>query len=294
MLSTVLSYPDRGPWGDPRYPGNFSGHLVKDLIKFYGPRVVMDPMCGSGTTGDVCRDLGVYCVQYDLNPEFGGFDVATDDFGKSADLMFLHLPYHDMYVYSGRVWGESDPRDGSRQESYVGFLAWANRVTARCLLNLYKKGRLVVVVGDVARPGHNVLSIQRDMAWPGHPERVCIKIQHNVTSDRRRYAGKLIRILHEYVLIFRRDDCWIPVRATVVKTVNLLERENVPWRVLIRSVLEDRLGGAAGLDDLYEAVRDTAKARENPHWREKVRQTVGQCPEFVRVGRARYALRKAA
>lgn len=267
---------------------------MKDLVEFYQPRIVMDPMCGSGTTGDVCRDLEVPCVQYDLNPKFGGFDVATDDFGRSADLMFLHLPYHDIYVYSGKVWGDTDSRDGSRQGDYQSFLTWVNRVTTRCLLNLYKKGRLVVVVGDVAKPGHNVLSIQRDMTWPGHPERVCIKLQHNCTSDRRQYAGKLIRILHEYVLIFRRDDCCIPIRATVVKTVDLRQRENVPWRILVRSVLEDRFGGTADLDDLYEAVSDTAKAKKNPHWRDKVRQVVGQCPEFVRVSKARYALRKVA
>ena len=31
-LCSVVSYPDRGPWGDFRYRGNCSGHLVKDLI----------------------------------------------------------------------------------------------------------------------------------------------------------------------------------------------------------------------------------------------------------------------
>jgi hypothetical protein len=30
-LCSVVSYPDRGPWGDSRYRGNCSGYLVKDL-----------------------------------------------------------------------------------------------------------------------------------------------------------------------------------------------------------------------------------------------------------------------
>jgi hypothetical protein len=31
-LCSVVSYPNRGSWGDPKYRGNCSGHLGKDLI----------------------------------------------------------------------------------------------------------------------------------------------------------------------------------------------------------------------------------------------------------------------
>lgn len=50
-LTSVVSYPDRGPYGDWRYRGNCSGRLIKDLIKFYKPKSVLDP-CEGGRTSD--------------------------------------------------------------------------------------------------------------------------------------------------------------------------------------------------------------------------------------------------
>ncbi len=42
-LCSVVSYPNRGPWGDPRYRGNCSGHLAKDLILRFKCQSVFDP-----------------------------------------------------------------------------------------------------------------------------------------------------------------------------------------------------------------------------------------------------------
>lgn len=48
-LKSVVEYPDRGPWGDAKYPGNNSGYLQVDLLDFYQPKSILDPMEGSGT-----------------------------------------------------------------------------------------------------------------------------------------------------------------------------------------------------------------------------------------------------
>ena len=32
-MQSVVSYPDRGPWGNNKYRGNMSGYLVKDIIE---------------------------------------------------------------------------------------------------------------------------------------------------------------------------------------------------------------------------------------------------------------------
>ena len=42
-LTSVVSYPNRGPWGDNRYPGNCSGYLLIDLCATYRPASVLDP-----------------------------------------------------------------------------------------------------------------------------------------------------------------------------------------------------------------------------------------------------------
>lgn len=40
QMCSVVSYPNRGRWSDPRCHGNCSGHLVKDLILRFGCRSV--------------------------------------------------------------------------------------------------------------------------------------------------------------------------------------------------------------------------------------------------------------
>ncbi|GAI97079.1 unnamed protein product, partial [marine sediment metagenome] len=57
-LKSVVNYPERGPWGDTKFPGNTSGYLLVDLIDYYQPKSILDPMEGSGTTGDVAFDMG--------------------------------------------------------------------------------------------------------------------------------------------------------------------------------------------------------------------------------------------
>src|SRR5438552_9974582 len=56
----------RGNYGDARYPGNCSGELIKDLLRYFAPTRVLDPMTGSGTCADVCRELGIECRSTDL------------------------------------------------------------------------------------------------------------------------------------------------------------------------------------------------------------------------------------
>ena len=69
-MNTVLSYPDRGQGGDARWRGNHSPRLSEDLFLWLKPKQVIDPMCGSGTTGDVAKRMGIACWQNDLHSGF--------------------------------------------------------------------------------------------------------------------------------------------------------------------------------------------------------------------------------
>ena len=44
-----------------------------------------------------------------------------------------------------------------------------------------------------------------ELTKPGVLENVIIKAQHNCMSDQRVYSGKFIPIVHEYVLLVRKD-----------------------------------------------------------------------------------------
>ena len=52
-MCSVVSYPNRGPWGNAQYRGNCSGWLAKDLILRFKAQSVFDPAEGSGTVRDV-------------------------------------------------------------------------------------------------------------------------------------------------------------------------------------------------------------------------------------------------
>jgi hypothetical protein len=73
-LTSLYHFDKTGEYGSRNYPGNCGGNLIKDLLVFFRPATVFDPMTGSGTCRDVCHELAIPCVSSDLK---AGFD-ATD------------------------------------------------------------------------------------------------------------------------------------------------------------------------------------------------------------------------
>jgi hypothetical protein len=195
-LGSVVSYPGRGPWGDHRYPGNCSGYLLIDLCVTYTPQRVLDPMEGSGTSREVCADMGIAYTGFDLR---NGVDSLRDEIGSGYDLIFWHPPYHDMKVYT------EDPRDMSRAGSPGAFLALLRAGYERFFYCLAPGGRLSILIGDLRRQGRyepftaDVARLDRR-----HIESIIIKIQHNMSSNSIRYRGNFVPILHETLTIFRR------------------------------------------------------------------------------------------
>jgi len=201
-LTTVVSYPERGPWGDQKFRGNCSGHLVVDLCCYLAPASVLDPMEGSGTTRDVCRELGI---------EYAGFDLASgmneDVFARPwedrrFDLVFCHPPYADMIPY-----GKSEQCLSTVKPRNFGAVLVA---IADLLLNeaVADGGHLAILIGSLRRGG-KVWAFNRDLIqWrePSEPE--IIKVQHNVASASTRtgmlYGNRFIPIVDERVLIWRK------------------------------------------------------------------------------------------
>ncbi|MFW5962000.1 MAG: DNA methylase N-4/N-6 [bacterium] len=299
-MTSVVSYPTRGKWGKSKYRGNCSGFIVKDLLelKYINPRLVYDPMAGSGTVGDVCDDLGIDCLLTDLNPKYGGVDMLKDEVPQSSDFIFWHPPYHDIIKYSGDQWGQKPHHnDLSRCGSYPEFIEKINKVHGKLLHSLRKGGWLAILIGDSTKGGY--YPIFKDMDWYGQPHRVIIKLQHNCyTTDSKRYGGgngNFIPQNHEYCILFNKDDCYV-IPARIVKlgsydSRNTVDEEVVPWKFVIMNALE-RLGGTATLQDLYKELEGHRRAELNEHWKAKVRQVVQIYPEFTRLDRGKYILTK--
>ena len=112
--TTLWDYPSQhygaSLQGDPNYIGATPSYIIWNLLQRYTQEgdIVVDPCCGSGTTLDVCTDLGRQGVGYDVNPtrdEIQFIDSRKMPMGDSeADFVFIDPPYGTHVDYS------DDPR----------------------------------------------------------------------------------------------------------------------------------------------------------------------------------------
>jgi len=85
--------------GDNKYPGVTPALLIWNLVWRYTESgdLVVDPMCGSGTTIDVCKEEGRRVIGYDISPTRP--DIIQNDARKiplpenHVDLVFVDSPY---------------------------------------------------------------------------------------------------------------------------------------------------------------------------------------------------------
>ena len=206
-MKSIVSYVTRGPFGDADYPGNCSGFLVRDLIRVLDAKSVCDPAEGSGTTGQAAAASGVTCTSFDLRT---GFDLESTPLdtvlNDAVDLVFFHPPYFQIVQYSGTVWGhEPHPADLSHETDWTEYLKRLRKMIEHCLTGLSEKGHLAILIGDVRQEGSYYSAQAAILRW-FQPERIAsviIKEQHNMRSNRQDYAGKIIRIAHEYCIMIR-------------------------------------------------------------------------------------------
>lgn len=94
------------PKGDNKYPGVTPALIIYNMVwRYTDPGdLVVDPMAGSGTTLDVCREEKRRCICYDIAPTRP--DVIQNDSRKipleddSVDMIFVDSPYGDNVKYS--------------------------------------------------------------------------------------------------------------------------------------------------------------------------------------------------
>jgi hypothetical protein len=154
---------------------------------------------------------------------------------------------------------------------------------------LEKGGRMFVLVGDMKRKG-KLYSMIRELICPGTMENIIIKAQHNCWSDRQTYSGNFVPIVHEYLLVTRKDaGLIIPVSMGHSQSYDTRKFGDQSWRDLVYTVIQEN-GGQMSLQELYDALKDSAKAGRNQHWQEKIRQTVQNIKHFKRTERGTYAL----
>src|SRR2546430_7120513 len=122
--------------GDASFNGVPPAGCAANLVRRYtGPgELVVDPMAGSGTTGDVARALGRRVVSFDLAPRRS--DIFRADArswplsAQTAALAVIDSPYSDNVVYSAdsRCLGRISCRDARFYEEMEKVASEAHRV----------------------------------------------------------------------------------------------------------------------------------------------------------------------
>ena len=92
--------------GDSKYQGVTPAFIIYNMLQRYTDAgdLVLDPMCGSGTTIDVCTEEGREVIGYDINPVRE--DIIQNDARRipleanSVDMVFIDSPYGDNVDYN--------------------------------------------------------------------------------------------------------------------------------------------------------------------------------------------------
>lgn len=152
--TTLWDYPSqhygRRPQGDPGYRGATPSHVIWNVLQRWSKPgdIVVDPFCGSGTTLDVCRDLGRVGRGFDLQGPRQDVEKADARSlplaDRSVDLVFMDPPYADNLAYSddARCLGKLPAETGEWQEAMAEVMTEAARV-------LKKGGVCAVFLCDV-------------------------------------------------------------------------------------------------------------------------------------------------
>ncbi len=193
-----------GPYGDRGYPGNCSGELIKDLLRYFRPRSVLDPMTGSGTCLDVCKELGIPCRSSDIRADLDACNPETFAGIGRVDFVWLHPPYWRQKRYS------DDPRDLSNAATLKSFLERYGRLIRNCASMLVPGGRMAILMGDYSDRDEGFCPLVY------HTKRLCfeaglkqtvteiVRFSHGASSSKRVYRSSFIPGLHDVVTVVEK------------------------------------------------------------------------------------------
>ncbi len=135
-LTSIHAVKSRGPYGSNRYRGNCGGYLIRNLLRYFQPTRVLDPMSGSGTCGDVCRELGIEHQTMDIRRGQDAGDPQSYEHIEPMDFVWMHPPYWRMIRYN------EDPRCLSNALTLDDFLDRMQMVLRNTRRVLHPKGKI--------------------------------------------------------------------------------------------------------------------------------------------------------
>lgn len=204
LTSLYAGQRERGNYGDSRYPGNCDGGIIKDLLLFFKPKTVFDPMEGSGTCKDVCRELDINCYSTDLKR---GSDAADPNAypRTTFDFVWMHPPYWRQKVYS------DNPLDLSTTRTLPEFIDRYGKVIENCRDVLAENGHMAILMGDYSDRDEGFVPLvfyTKYLCMKHGMRQSCtdiIRFSHGASSSKKKYTSSFIPGLHDVVTIVKHD-----------------------------------------------------------------------------------------
>jgi hypothetical protein len=205
-LTSLYHFAQAGEYGDRNYPGNCGGNLIRDLLLYFQPANVFDPMTGSGTCADVCRELAIPCLSRDIRH---GFDATDGDcfgnlYAEPFDFVWAHPPYWRQKAYSDH------PRDMSATPTLTIFLERYRAFIANCTGVLSPGGKFAVLMGDYSDREAGFVPLTyytKQLAFDVGLRQCCtdiIRFGHGASSSRKVYRSSFIPGLHDVCMVFEK------------------------------------------------------------------------------------------
>jgi SAM-dependent methyltransferase len=206
-LTSLYHFHRTGEYGDRSYPGNCGGNLIKDLLLYFRPNgKVFDPMSGSGTCRDVCDELGLPCIAWDIHQGFDACDPHEFPPAESFTFIWAHPAYWRQKLYA------DDPRDLSRSPTLEDFLRRYGQFIRNCARALKPGGKLAVLMGDYSDREAGFVPLTF------HTKRIAfaaglrqhgtdiIRFSHGASSSKKVYRSSFIPGLHDVCMIFENQS----------------------------------------------------------------------------------------
>lgn len=222
--TTLWEYPSQhygdSEQGDRDYAGATPSWVIWQVLQRYtrGTDLIVDPMCGSGTTLDVARDLGRRGLGYDLAPSRP--DIFRADARRlpledeKADFVFVDPPYSTHITYSddpaciGRLDAGGD--DGGR-----AYYEAMERVLGECHRVLKDRRYMALYVSDSFRKGKPFMPIGFELfsilRTRFKPIDIIAVVRHNAKLAKGNFAkaaveGNFFLRGFNYLLIVKKEE----------------------------------------------------------------------------------------
>ena len=235
--STVWSFPKRGNWAthNPKFRGNWAPQIPRNLILRYSkPKdLVLDQMCGGGTTLIECKLTDRNALGFDINPKmvelsrdslkFDSDDVTpkteikikvgdarnlTEVKDESIDLIATHPPYVDIIKYSeGKI-----EEDLSNIHNMDKFCDEMKKVAEECYRILKPNKYCGILIGDTRRKKYFIpmaYKVMQNFIDAGFKLKEDI-IKHQYNCKTTPYWASMSKnynfllIMHEHLFVFEK------------------------------------------------------------------------------------------